>query len=193
VPECRDLVAAADGGKEMVTFQQAYEAAAARYAPGVWADLTPDLRIKAIYEEMRRLDSEVAAVMDDAHTIHAERRAGQERLEHVITCGPERRSARNIEHQKIDRPRIARKRRIKRTPQAMGRRLLEIVVYAKGCRFGGTLSLDDLAETPEVGDWKMPDFKKACSYAASQGWLLVQDDALTLTAAGLAAASAKLA
>jgi hypothetical protein len=172
----------------MVTFQHAYEAAAARYAPEVWADLTPDLRIKAIYEEMRRLDSEAAAVMDDAHTTHGERRAGQEQLEHVITRGPGRRSTRNIEHQKIDRPRIARKHRIKRTPQAMGRRLLEIVVYGKGCQIGGTLTLDDLAETP-IGDWKMPDFKKACSYTASQGWLIVQDHALTLTTAGLAAAA----
>ncbi len=34
----------------------------------------------------------------------------------------------------------------------------------------------------------MPDFKAACSYAASQGWLIVQDDVLTLTTAGLAAA-----
>ena len=51
----------------MVTFQQAYEAAAARFAPEDWADLSPDLRIKAIYEEMRRLDAEAAGVMDDAH------------------------------------------------------------------------------------------------------------------------------
>ena len=75
----------------MVTFQQAYEAAAARYAPEVWADMGPDLRIKAIYEEMRRLDAEVAAVMDDAHIAQ--------------------RSARNTEYQKIDRPRVARKPR----------------------------------------------------------------------------------
>ena len=34
----------------------------------------------------------------------------------------------------------------------------------------------------------MPDFKAACSYAASQGWLIVRDDMLTLTTAGLAAA-----
>ena len=72
--------------------------------------------------------------------------------------------------------------------QTTGRRLLEIVVYEKRCRIGGTLTLDDLAETSEVGDWKMPDFKAACSYAASQGWLIVQDDVLTLTTAGLAAA-----
>jgi hypothetical protein len=65
------------------------------------------------------------------------------------------------------------------------------VVCDKMCRIGAMLTLDDLAEASEIGDWKMPDFKKACSYAASQGWLLVQDDALTLTAAGLAAASAK--
>ena len=47
--------------------------------------------------------------------------------------------------------------------------------------------LDDLAEA-EIGDWKMPQFRAACSYAVSQGWLIVQDDTLTLTTAGLAAA-----
>jgi hypothetical protein len=70
----------------------------------------------------------------------------------------------------------------------MARRLLEIVVYDKCCRIGGKLTLDNLVETSEVGDWKMPDFKAACTYAASQGWLIVQDDMLTLTTAGLAAA-----
>jgi hypothetical protein len=64
---------------------------------------------------------------------------------------------------------------------------LEIAVYDKSCRVGGSLTLDDLAET-EVGDWKMPDFKAACSYAASRGWLIVGDDVVTLTVAGLAAA-----
>jgi hypothetical protein len=44
-----------------------------------------------------------------------------------------------------------------------------------------------LAQTSEIDDWKMPDFKAACGYAASQGWLIVQDDVLTLTTAGLAA------
>ena len=43
-------------------------------------------------------------------------------------------------------------------------------------------------DTTEVGDWKMPDFRAARAYAASQGWLIVQDDTLTLTTAGLAAA-----
>ena len=62
------------------------------------------------------------------------------------------------------------------------------MVYGKRCRIGGTLTLDDLAETSEIGDWKMPDFKAACTYAASQGWLIVEDDTLTLTTAGLAAA-----
>ena len=52
---------------------------------------------------------------------------------------------------------------------------------------GAMPPLDDLAET-EIGDWKMPHFKAACSYAVSQGWLIVQDDVLTLTTAGLAAA-----
>ncbi len=52
---------------------------------------------------------------------------------------------------------------------------------------GGTLTSDDLAETA-IGDWKMPDFNAACSYAVSQGWLIAHDDVLTLTTAGLAAA-----
>jgi hypothetical protein len=76
----------------------------------------------------------------------------------------------------------------RQSAEAIGRRLLEIVVYDKCCRIGGSRTLDDLAETSEVGDWKMPDFKAACSYAASQGWLIVRDDMLTLTTAGLAAA-----
>ena len=71
--------------------------------------------------------------------------------------------------------------------EALGRRLLAIIVYDKACRVGSKLSLDDLADTG-IGDWKMPDFKAACSYAASQGRLIVEDDGLTLTTAGLAAA-----
>jgi hypothetical protein len=86
------------------------------------------------------------------------------------------------------RTRLSRKRPAKQSAEAMGRRLLEIVVYDKSCRTGGTLTLDDLAETSEVGDWKMPDFKAACTYVASQGWLIVEDDVLTLMTAGLAAA-----
>jgi hypothetical protein len=62
--------------------------------------------------------------------------------------------------------------------------LLEIVVYDKCCRIGGRLSLNDLAET-EVGNWTMPDFKAASTYAASQGWLVISNDGLTLTTAGL--------
>jgi hypothetical protein len=61
-------------------------------------------------------------------------------------------------------------------------------VYAKCCRIGGTLTLDDLAETSEIGDWKMPDFKAACAYVAFQGCLIVEDDVLTLTTAGLGTA-----
>ena len=40
----------------------------------------------------------------------------------------------------------------------------------------------------DVDDGKMPDFNRACSYAASQGWLIVEDDTLTLSRARLAAA-----
>lgn len=75
----------------------------------------------------------------------------------------------------------------KQTAEVIGRRLLEIMVYTKSCQIGGKLTLADL-EATEIGDWKMPDFKSACLYAASQGWLVVADDTLTLTTAGLAAA-----
>jgi hypothetical protein len=60
-------------------------------------------------------------------------------------------------------------------------------VNDKRCRIGGKLTLDDLAETSEVGDWKMPAFKAACAYAVSKGWLIVRNDTLTLTTAGLRA------
>jgi hypothetical protein len=33
----------------------------------------------------------------------------------------------------------------------------------------------------------MPDFRTACAYAVSKGWLVVEDDTLTLTTAGLGA------
>lgn len=94
----------------------------------------------------------------------------------------------NIEQQGLRSARIASKRPTERASEKIGRRLLEIVVYRKNCRVGATLTLNDLAETSEVGDWKMPQFKAACAYAASQGWLVVRDDTLTLTTAGLAAA-----
>jgi hypothetical protein len=74
------------------------------------------------------------------------------------------------------------------TAEAIGRKLLEVVVYGKRCRIGNKLTVDDLAATSEVGDWKMPDFKLACTYAASQGWLSIDGDTLTLTASGLASA-----
>ena len=74
----------------------------------------------------------------------------------------------------------------KQTPEAMARRLMEIIIYRRGCRVGETLSLDDLAET-EIGDWTMPQFRDASAYAASQGWVVAQDDVLRLTVAGLRA------
>ena len=93
----------------------------------------------------------------------------------------------HIAQQSTDRSTTGRKRPSTQSPEALGRRLLDILVYAKRCRIGGKLTLDDLAET-EVGDWKMPDFKAACAYAADQGWLIVQGSVLTLTTAGFAAA-----
>ena len=89
----------------------------------------------------------------------------------------------HIQRKIADQPRLSRKRPAKRTADVMGRRLLEIVVYDKQCRIGGSLTLNDLAETA-IGDWKMPDFRAARWCAVSQGWLIVADDALTLTTAG---------
>jgi hypothetical protein len=74
------------------------------------------------------------------------------------------------------------------TAEKIGRRLLDVIVYVKSGRVGEKLSLGDLIETSEIGDWKMPDFKLARTYAGSHGWLVVQADTLTLTTAGLAAA-----
>jgi hypothetical protein len=65
--------------------------------------------------------------------------------------------------------------------------LLEIVAYDKCCRIGESLRLDDLADS-EIGDWTMPNYRMACRYAVSQGWLVVRDDTLTLTIAGFRAA-----
>lgn len=81
-----------------------------------------------------------------------------------------------------------RKRQSKQTAQAIGRKLLEVVVYSKGCRIGRRLTLDDLVATTEIGDWKMPDYRAGCTYAASQGWLVIEGDTLRLTTAGFAAA-----
>jgi hypothetical protein len=112
----------------------------------------------------------------------------RERL--VVSSNPNRypgRMGEHIEQQGLRHARIGAKRQSKQTAEIIGRRLVEIVVYSRSCRAGGKLTLDDLVETSEVGDWKMPDFKAACSYAASQGWLIVHDDTLTLTTAGLRA------
>ena len=86
-----------------------------------------------------------------------------------------------------DRSRNSAEQPRRQTSEALGRKLLEIIVYQQNCRVGAKLTLDNL-EASEVGDWSMPDFRSACGYAASQGWLTVRDDLLTLTTAGLAAA-----
>jgi hypothetical protein len=93
----------------------------------------------------------------------------------------------HTEQRMTKRAPMARKRPGKQAPETLGRRRLEIVVYDKQRKIGGSLALDDLAET-EIGDWQMPDFRMACSFGVSQGWLIVGDDTLTLMTAGLAAA-----
>ena len=72
--------------------------------------------------------------------------------------------------------------------ELFGRRLLDVVVYRKLCHIGGKLDLNELVETTEIGDWKMPDFKSACADGTAQGWLIIEGDTLTLTTAGFAAA-----
>lgn len=94
----------------------------------------------------------------------------------------------HIQHQGVRHARIAGTRPGEQTAETTARRLLDIIVYSKSCRIGAKLSMDELADSSEVGDWKMPDFRLACRYAASQGWLVVDEDSLTLTTAGLAAA-----
>ena len=94
----------------------------------------------------------------------------------------------HIAQQNIGRGRTRLKRPGNQAAETIGRRLLDVIVYGKSCRIGDKVILDDLAETSEVGDWKMPDFKMACTYAASQGWLIIEGDTLMLTTAGSAAA-----
>lgn len=94
----------------------------------------------------------------------------------------------HIAQQNTGRGRGNRGRLEKQTASAMGRKLLDIIVYGKSCRIGDKLALDELAETSEIGDWKMPEFRLACTYAVSQGWLRIEGETLTLTTAGLAAA-----
>jgi hypothetical protein len=93
----------------------------------------------------------------------------------------------HIEQHGLRRARSDPTRPSKQTPETFGHRLLEIVVYQKCCRIGGSLRLDDLADS-EIGDWTMPTYRVACRYAAAQGWLVIGDDRLTLTIAGLRAA-----
>ena len=94
----------------------------------------------------------------------------------------------NITQQNIGRRTTGTVREERKTAEAIGRKLLDIIVYGKSCRIGAKLNVDDLADTSEIGDWKMPDFKLACSFAAAQGWLVIDGNTLTLTVAGSAAA-----
>jgi hypothetical protein len=73
-------------------------------------------------------------------------------------------------------------------PQALARRLLETLVYELSRRAGDNVRVDELVDSTEIGDWKMPEFKACCAYAVSQGWLIVEEDSLILTNAGMAAA-----
>ena len=72
-----------------------------------------------------------------------------------------------VAQQNIDGRRTTKRREIL-TAEAMGRKLLGVIVYGRNCRIGGRLNIDDLVEASEVGDWKMPDFRMAwnlCGFA----------------------------
>jgi hypothetical protein len=58
----------------------------------------------------------------------------------------------HVTEQNTNRRLISRKQPKKQTAEAIGRKLLDVVVYRKHCRIGNKLTLDDLAETSEVGD-----------------------------------------
>jgi hypothetical protein len=53
----------------MVMFEQAYEAAAGRYTDEQWTNLHPSAVVQAIFEAMRRLDAEAAALAKKAQDI----------------------------------------------------------------------------------------------------------------------------
>ena len=59
----------------MATFQQAYDAAAERYADKFWNSLSVAEIAQAVYHEMRRLDAQDAATPD---TIPAKRGSSSE-------------------------------------------------------------------------------------------------------------------
>jgi hypothetical protein len=74
------------------------------------------------------------------------------------------------------------------TAEPIARKLLDVIVYSKGCRIGDKLTLDDLIETTDIGDWKMSAFETARTYAIAQGRLVIEGDSMRLTTAGSAAA-----
>jgi hypothetical protein len=74
------------------------------------------------------------------------------------------------------------------TAETIARKLLDAIVYDKVCRVGDKLTLDDLIETSDIGDWKMSVFETARTYAIAQGWLVIEGDSMRLTTAGSAAA-----
>jgi hypothetical protein len=75
-----------------------------------------------------------------------------------------------------------------RAAEANARKLLGVIVYGKSCRIGDRLALDDLIAVSDIGDWKMSAFEAARTYAAAQGWLVIEGDRMRLTTAGSAAA-----
>jgi hypothetical protein len=80
------------------------------------------------------------------------------------------------------------KTRTARTAEPIARKLLDVIVYDKGCHIGDKRTLGDLIETTDIGDWKMSVFETARTDAAAQGWLVVEGASMRLTTAGAPAA-----
>jgi hypothetical protein len=89
---------------------------------------------------------------------------------------------------KIMQQRAAEARTEARAPEAIARRLLNVIVYDRSCRVGDKLTLDNLIETTDIGEWKMSAFEAARTHAVAQGWLVIEGDSMRLTIAGSAAA-----
>jgi hypothetical protein len=75
-----------------------------------------------------------------------------------------------------------------RIPEVVARALLNIIVYDKCCRGGDTVGFDELIMIYEKNGWELSRFVMARTYAAAQGWIVIEGKSLRLTTAGLAAA-----
>jgi len=58
----------------------------------------------------------------------------------------------NVAQQNIRRRQTQPNRQTREAEESISRGLLDVIVYGKSCRLGDRLSIDDLADTSEIGD-----------------------------------------